>query len=165
MSATSPAGCQDRETRTPGEAGSIVSEHRRWAWHIPVPGLNLQSATKRLKRRVSLIFSFRWRFNENVHLLSHIERHVRIGKPVDRLKDASIDTLGAVSRQRLLRNNVRFKTDELEPCAVGAVTAFRSFSRTSRPHPPRVVFVDVGANMKFADITHDQQRFCQLSSR
>src|SRR4030095_1163805 len=101
--------------------------------------------------------------NENVHLLSDVKRHIAVGESIDRLEYSCIHAFRTIPCEGLLGDDVWFKPNELERCAMRTITTFGSFGWTSRLDAPCVVFVNVRANVKFPDVTHDEQGARQLS--
>ena len=91
----------------------------------PRPNLTLSLPTYRGTGMLTECPRCERRFDVHVHLLPHIERRVLVFHAIDDLQNACIHAFGAIACQRLFRDHIRLKTNELQRDSQRTVAARR----------------------------------------
>src|SRR5437899_802175 len=95
------------------------------------------------------------RFDVHVHLLPHIERRVLVFHAIDDLQNACIHAFSAIACQRLFRDHIGLKTNELQRDSQRTVAARGRQGGGTFPHAPSIVLIHIHANMQRSDTSKD----------
>src|SRR5438093_11667942 len=90
-----------------------------------------------------------WRgFDKDVHLLADVYRKRFWLKTVNRLEAARVNALGAFAGERSFRNDIRLDADELQIGREIAIASKKSLGARIGLQPPRVVLVNIDADIQ-----------------
>src|SRR5581483_2850299 len=92
-------------------------------------------------------------FDEDIHLLADVHRELVTVEAVQDLQDAGVDTLCAITGQRLLRHDEGLKTDELQRGLQPSVAAHKGKGRSAAAYTPRVVLVDIDTDVQLVYVS------------